>query len=157
MKVLPFVCGVLCLLLVSGCSRKRAVDLSSSDDVAETPPLADHPLIERYPGILTHVGVVIHRAKGSGDASLTEDWPSDLTYVNKKLDAPLDSLERYHEVLATMPKSMLEGYRIGQTLETNGCFLTSIDPGNSEAKESLWIMVVGAKIGGDAVFSNSIW
>ena len=112
---------------------------------------------EKPPAIaISHIEA-IKRNQSAKLLKLVEEWPNHFAMLKKKLDKKIKTKEDHQRLLASIPKKFLKGYKIGSTIETKEWILTSLDPSNSEMKESLWIMVVATKKGGDYVYASSSW
>ncbi len=112
---------------------------------------------EKVPAmVLSHIKAIT-RNEAAGIIKTVKDWPDQFAMVKKHLNKRVANKGDHQRLLGTIPKNFLKAYKIGSTIQSNGWILTSVDPANSEATESLWIMVIATHKNSDFVFTSSQW
>lgn len=102
----------------------------------------------------THIDILNRHGSKLGEV---EEWPDRFAKLRKRTKKQVNSTEDHLAVVEAIPDSFLNGVTIGQTIETYQWILTSLDPGNTNSEDSVWILVIASKKGENWIYANSVW
>lgn len=85
----------------------------------------------------------------NGKVDLIKEWPKDSSGlfqgINKEVDIEITSREDHLAALASIPKRLMKDHVIGETIESNCWFYTSIERKDWNAKKATWFSVIASK------------
>ena len=80
---------------------------------------------------------------------LSKAWPEDASGlfqgINKEVNIEIKSKKDHLAVISSIPKHLLKDRIIGETIESNGWFYTSIEHKDWNAKKANWFNVIASK------------
>ena len=80
---------------------------------------------------------------------ISKEWPKDVTGlfqgINKEVDIEIISRQDHLAALAAISKHLMKDHVIGETIESNGWFYTSIEHKDWNAKKASWFSVIASK------------
>ena len=84
-----------------------------------------------------------------GQIELSEAWPEHaqglFQGINKEVSIEIKSVKDHLAVISSMPKRLFKDRVIGETIESNGWFYTSIEHKDWNAKKATWFNVIASK------------
>ena len=84
-----------------------------------------------------------------GQIELSKAWPEDASGlfqgINKEVNIEIKTKKDYLAVISSIPKHLLKDRIIGETIESNGWFYTSIEHKDWNAKKANWFNVIASK------------
>lgn len=87
-----------------------------------------------------------------------ETWPDDpaalFQGLRKTLPWKVESRKDHARALATIPKNLLAGRKVGETIEKDGWFYSSLD---SREGPSTWLHVIATRKGGNEIRFSYTW
>jgi len=104
-------------------------------------------LAEELPGML-ETRITQMNWLQRGDAKLTSKWPDGNTGlfqgIRKNVKAEIVTKKDHLDAIATIPKHLLKDRIIGETLELDGWFYTSVEHKGWDNKKPSWFNVIAS-------------
>lgn len=83
-----------------------------------------------------------------GDTELSAEWPDEpsglFQGIRKDIKTKISNKEDHLAAIASIPKHLLKDRIIGDTIESDGWFYTSIEHKDWKAGESTWFSVIAS-------------
>lgn len=80
---------------------------------------------------------------------LSKAWPEDASGlfqgINKEVNIEIKSKKDHLAVISSMPKHLYKDRVIGETIESNGWFYTSVEHKDWNAQKATWFSVIASK------------
>ncbi len=87
------------------------------------------------------------------------DWPKDTSSLfqglSKEMPFAIQSKEDHLKAIEKIPKHLLEGHRLGKTIEKDGWHYTSVD--QTESDGSSWFRAIASKMGSKQLLFSYTW
>tara|TARA_B110000003_G_scaffold272356_1_gene308079 strand:- start:5114 stop:5521 length:408 start_codon:yes stop_codon:yes gene_type:complete len=92
---------------------------------------------------------------------LTKEWPKNASGLfqglNKEVKTEMKSKKDYLAAVASIPRHLMKNRIIGDTIETNGWFYTSIEHKDWDTKKATWFSVIASKKGSKILRFSYTW